>query len=89
MFSETNENEIRINELFVSPNFRRKNIGTKLVNFVKDFGKKEKFLRICLTVNLENKTAKIFYKRQGFVPEGRVRNFYGRGKDGILLAFYL
>ena len=89
MFSETNENEIRVNELFVSPSFRRRDVGTKLMDIVKDFARKGNFSRICLTVRLENQTARTFYTKQGFVPEGQVRNFYGKGRHGILLAFYL
>jgi ribosomal-protein-alanine N-acetyltransferase len=70
------ENEI--SNLVVDPEFRKKGIGKILVREVK---KKSK--RLVLRTREENKDARIFFKKLGFVDKRTIENYYSNGDNAI------
>jgi len=71
--------------LAVSPHYRRKGVGTRLL---------EAFLRLChqagstnvyLEVRVGNTLAVQFYHRRGFKTACRIPHFYGDGEDAYLM----
>lgn len=71
--------EAEIENIAVSPDFRRKGIGKDLVNALK-----EKCEKIFLLVKEDNNGAIEFYASMGFVKTG-VRRRYYHGKDAYVM----
>lgn len=70
----------RVINLCVDPDVRRSGIGTSLLRRL------EQSLPagdIVLMAEVENHAARSLYKKEGYVELGVVRNYYGRGKDGV------
>lgn len=64
-----------INEIFVEPNYRNKNIATKLIKFLIKKAKEEKRLeQIHLKVNSQNKKAISLYEKLGFKKHASLKN---------------
>ena len=61
-----------INELYIVPEFRSKNIGQKLIDFLIAIGKSKNWTRLELdTPEIEKSEKTInFYKKEGIVPIG-------------------
>lgn len=57
-----------IDDLCVDENYRREHIGTKLLNFVKDFAKENGCYHITLNVWAFNEPARKFYENNGLKP---------------------
>lgn len=73
----------RILMLAVHPRFRRRGIGSALLqNFTNICGKKGTD-RITLEVRPSNQLAIQFYKDHGFQPVGVIGGFYSNGEDGV------
>ena len=69
----------KIENIAVSPDFRRRGIGKDLVNALK-----EKCEKIFLLVKEDNYGAIAFYASMGFVKTG-VRRRYNHGKDAYVM----
>jgi L-phenylalanine/L-methionine N-acetyltransferase len=75
--------------IFVSPEFHRKRIGSKLIKKLFERAKKKKLKRIELGVFADNKKAISFYEKHGFVKEGLKKKALQRNKklfDEIIMA---
>lgn len=68
----------------IDRDYRRMGIGSALLKKVTGRMKKDEFLFVDLTYG--DKTGMQFYKKNGFKIMGRVKNWFEKGKDGILLA---
>jgi len=55
-----------IDHICVKKNFRRKGVGTMLIDAAKDFAKQHNINRIILDVWSVNENAKAFFKKEGF-----------------------
>lgn len=62
--------QLEIEAMGVDKEFRNQGIGTKLLEFVKKYGKENKYTDLRLTVNEENENAIHLYEKVGF----KVRN---------------
>jgi len=84
--SITEDNNIHIMSFGCHPEYRRKNIGTKILNKIK---KKNKDKLITLYVQSENSVAIKFYKKNKFIEIEKVSNYYSDLEDNnaILMAF--
>jgi ribosomal protein S18 acetylase RimI-like enzyme len=75
--------------LVVSSPYRRKGIGTALVNQLLDKATSSSLDQVYLTVAPDNYAAISFYKRLGFTPAANVeRHYFGRDADRILMCRY-
>ena len=59
-------NEILIDALGVLEEYRNQGIGTKLLEFIKEYAMKQGYTNIRLTVNQENEIARHLYEKVGF-----------------------
>ena len=75
---------IEINYIFVNKESRRKNIASKLINFIEKVGKNNKCINISLEVNENNVNAIKFYEKNGFKKNAIRENYYPDG-NGILM----
>lgn len=75
---------IEINYIFVNKESRRKNIASKLINFIEEVGKDNKCINISLEVNENNVNAIKFYEKNGFKKNAIRENYYPDG-NGILM----
>ena len=75
-----------IASLAVRPDFRRRSIGEMLLEDAIRIAREALVNSIELQVRVENSSAISLYSKFGFKTEGRIRNYYGRGKDGLLMT---
>lgn len=67
--NEEGGNELIMDELFISPEHRRNGYACKFMDWLMDHFK-DKAVAITLEVLTTNQTAKSFYDKEGFTPDG-------------------
>lgn len=83
------ENQVRILLLAVTPEFRERGVGSRLLaNFEREVAKRS-ISRIFLEVRISNSQAVRFYKLHGFVESGYIPKFYGNGEGGVVMTKFL
>jgi ribosomal-protein-alanine N-acetyltransferase len=82
------EDQGHIISLAVDDNYRRQNIGSKLMKTAIDIFKNFGIKRINLEVRDQNKEAIYFYKSIGFVCDEKVLNYYENGDNAFKISFY-
>ena len=65
---EKPDGHISVTYLFVTKNARRKGIGTELMNEVFKLAKENYCDCVTIDVNINNETARKFYKKMGMIP---------------------
>lgn len=68
--------EIQLNNIAVSPSFRRKGIASKLLQYIINLLEDEGAHKIYLEVMETNTVGRIFYKNFGFFENGKRHNYY-------------
>ena len=58
-----------LNDLFVHPAYRNRNIGTALVRMAMEFAREQGAQRVELTTATDNLTAQKLYERMGFIKQ--------------------
>lgn len=79
------EDELQILNLAVAPDCRRHTIGRRLLQTILDQARATGH-GVVLEVEVGNEAACRLYEAAGFDPIGRRKDFYGRGRDGLILA---
>ena len=74
-----------IKTIAVNPDYRRKGIGTKLINFIIKRLKKEGAKEVILHTRTKNQTAHLFHKELGFKIVGQIENYYPNGDNAYLM----
>lgn len=77
---------IHITTLAVHPDYRRKGIGEKLMSYILDIGKKEKYKTCVLEVRVSNEKAINLYKKLGFKIDKIKKEYYPDNKED---AYYM
>jgi len=72
----------------VKKDFQHKGVGTKLINSLIDFAKKENVKSLSLEVDETNLKAINFYKKMGFVVTN-IRKKYYKNNDALIMWLYL
>lgn len=72
-----------IMKIAVKIDVRNKKIGTKMLNYIKSKLDKP----ILLEVREGNKTAREFYKKNGFLEYGKRKNYYRDNENAILMSY--
>lgn len=80
------EDELQVLNLAVSPDFRRHGVGGLLLDAVVAEAAASD-LSVVLEVEASNAPAVALYLARGFHPIGRRKHFYGRSRDGLILAW--
>lgn len=71
----------------IHPNWQRKGIGRKLIEFmIKEVKKKGFRLLLLEMTSSEENEKKNFYFNLGFKEEGRIRDFWGKGVDQVYMS---
>ncbi len=76
--------KVEIIYIHIKDQFRNKGYGSKLIENLINFCKKNKIINITLEVNKLNKSAIALYKKYDFL-EVAIRKAYYNGIDGILM----
>lgn len=68
---DKNSETFELHGIYVDPLFQGKGVGTELVNFCTARAKKQNRTEIILWVFKKNENTKKFYKKTGFMPDGK------------------
>ncbi len=73
----------------VKGDFRRRGVGSALINHLVTFGKKNNMSFLTLEVRQSNKNAISLYSKFGFIKVGERKNYYSNPtEDAILMTHY-
>ena len=75
---------IEIDNIEVDFKYRKRGIGTKLMNYLIEIAIRNNVVNITLEVRVSNEAARYLYKKFGFM-EVAVRKYYYGDEDGILM----
>lgn len=79
-----------ISNVAVSPEYRRKGLGDRLISALMERAALLKLAFVTLEVRASNTPAIELYKKHGFVPVGQRKNYYDLPKeDAILMTKFL
>ena len=78
--------EIQILNVAVSPEHRRSGIGSALIDLVMSDAHEKQVRSVTLEVHRDNQSGAALYRSIGFVETGVRKNYYGRGKDAIIMT---
>jgi len=81
------EDQGHIISLAVDNNYKRQNIGSRLMEVAIDTFKKFNIKRINLEVKTQNKEAIYFYKSIGFKCGEKILNYYENGDSAFRMSF--
>lgn len=74
---------VRVMMFAVHPNHRGKGIGTALLNSLIERCRMSGYRYITLEVRKENRKARQFYQKNGFIETGTLDHYYRDGGDGV------
>ncbi|MBE6066571.1 MAG: ribosomal-protein-alanine N-acetyltransferase [Clostridium lundense] len=78
--------EGHVTNIAVHPDFRRKGIGTLLMDKLMFISKNENLIGLTLEVRKSNLSAQNLYNQFGFIEEGVRKNYYSdNGEDAIIM----
>jgi [ribosomal protein S18]-alanine N-acetyltransferase len=84
---------LMISSIAVRPDFQRQGVGLNLlrdaIRIAGELSALTPIEKILLQVGVNNLAAQSLYTKLGFRPVGKIRNYYGEGKDGIQMEFPL
>ena len=75
-----------IQTIEVAPEWRGRGVGSKLLQRVEESARLANAKAIWLHVDAENRPAIALYQRDGYLCEGKVDHYYGRGRAGLIFA---
>lgn len=81
------ENQGHIISLAVDNDYKRQNIGSKLMKAAIDTFKNFNIKRIKLEVKTQNKEAIFFYEAIGFICDEKILNYYENGDNAFRMSF--
>jgi [ribosomal protein S18]-alanine N-acetyltransferase len=79
--------ELHINNLAVAARYRRRGVGTALLNYVLDEGRRLGARRASLEVRRSNESARLLYERLGFTAAGVRRAYYTNPVEDALILW--
>lgn len=77
--------EAEIARIAVDPAFRRKGVASCLLEALKKYSDNLQIARWLLDVRESNESAISFYRKWGFIEDGRRRRFYTRPEEDAIL----
>ena len=69
----------------VSETYRKKGVGSALINEIVTYGKKNNLCFITLEVRESNMNAQSLYSKFGFIKVGERKNYYSEPKENAIL----
>jgi len=80
------DNEARLNLFGVDPKYRRKGIGTQMINWLEETALTNGNGVVYLETRLQNHEARQFYKRLGYKVVQRIPRFYKGRETAVRMA---
>jgi GNAT superfamily N-acetyltransferase len=80
-YDEDKQEAFELHILYVEPEFSRDGIGTKLIEYFENIGKINKKNELVVWVLEENKIGINFYKKKGFIDDGKTKIFERYNKN--------
>lgn len=81
--------DVHITDIVVKRDFRKKGIGSLLLQKLITLTKELKFNELTLEVNYNNEVAKKLYLKFGFKELGIRKKYYNNTDDAIIMTLYL
>lgn len=81
--------DIHITDIVVKKDFRKKGIGSLLLEKLISMTKELKFKELTLEVNSNNEPAKKLYLKFGFKELGVRKRYYNNTDDAIIMTLYM
>ena len=82
--------EMQITTVAVTADARRRGIGHRLIDVLKEEATRASLASVTLEVRASNEAARTLYEKQGFTAVGVRKHFYTHPtEDGILMTLYL
>lgn len=78
--------ELHIINLAVDEAWRRRGLGTRLLEAAIGIGREEGSVLVTLEVRAGNLPARSFYQRHGFLETGLRRRYYRDGEDAVIMT---
>lgn len=82
----TNKESTYLSNLYVNKEFRRKNIGSKLIKKVEEINKDSLNFKLCAWESTHNPGLIDFYKKNGFILDEQQKPYY---YDNEFTVYYL
>lgn len=82
------DDELHITNLAVTPMFRKRGIGQRLIEYVLEVGKKNMVKKITLEVRVSNINAIRLYEKLGFKKGDLLKDYY-KIEDGIAMIYII
>ncbi len=82
------DEEMKINNIAVHPRCRGRGVGTRLLRFLLEFAAGQGCREATLEVRPSNETALRLYRRAGFLPVGRRKQYYTDTREDALVMAY-
>jgi ribosomal-protein-alanine N-acetyltransferase len=79
------DEEMKINNIAVHPRCRGRGVGTRLLRFLLEFGAGQGCREATLEVRPSNEIALRLYRRAGFLPIGRRKQYYTDTREDALV----
>jgi ribosomal-protein-alanine N-acetyltransferase len=70
------DQEVKINNIAVHPSYRSQGVGTRFLRFLIDHAASQGCREVTLEVRPSNQAALSLYRKAGFVPIGRRKQYY-------------
>lgn len=81
--------DVHITDIVVKKDFRKKGIGSLLLEKLISLTKELKFKELTLEVNSNNEPAKKLYLKFGFKELGIRKRYYNNTDDAVIMTLYL
>ena len=78
--------EVELDSVVVADYLRRTGVATQLINEGMRWAKSQGAGRMLLEVALDNEAASALYSKLGFVELSRRNNYYGSGRDALVMT---
>lgn len=82
-----NPPELHITNIALDSGWKRKGLGTKLIEFAEKFAEESDCRWVTLEVRPSNRAAREMYEKRGFRYTGKCKNYYrDTGEDGLIMV---
>ncbi|HLS07364.1 MAG TPA: ribosomal protein S18-alanine N-acetyltransferase [Bacillota bacterium] len=79
--------DAQVTNIAIDPDFRRRQFGEKLFNYILHYAVGENVVRFSLEVRVSNIAAQKMYRKYGLVPGGMRKNYYVDNKEDALIMW--
>ncbi len=82
------DQEMKINNLAVHPDFRGRGVGGRFLKFLLEYAAAQGCCEVTLEVRPSNEVALHLYRKSGFVPVGRRKQYYSDTHEDAIVMWH-